>query len=86
MRVILVILMALFLFGCDREPRKITYIETERGIVSYGSGNCELGLLLNNQMQNILDENSNPITCSGYIKLTWEEAEDYRKNNPHDLL
>jgi hypothetical protein len=33
------------LSGCDREPRKNTYIKTERGLINYVAGYCELGML-----------------------------------------
>ncbi len=57
--------------ACDAKPRK--YIKTERGLIRSAAAYCELGMLLNNDRINILDESSTPITCSGYIYLTKEE-------------
>lgn len=64
-----------FLFqAIEKRPSKgEKYIETERGIISYAYGYCELGMLINNYGDNILDENSKPITCSGYVWLKEDE-------------
>jgi hypothetical protein len=73
----LLIITLLFLAGC--EPTKSTYIKTERGLISFDHGYCVLGMLVNNDRDNILDEQSKPITCSGYIKLTPAEHAEYVK-------
>lgn len=73
---VLIIILSLILFGCG-EDRKYTYIETERGIVSYSVGYCTLGMLTNNDRDNIYDENNKPITCTGYIELTKKERAAY---------
>ena len=67
--------------GCDLAvaQRPYTYIKTERGLMHYGSGYCELGMLVNNGRFNIYDEKSTPITCSGYIQLTVQQAADYKE-------
>ena len=52
------------------------YIKTELGYIWYGMADCELGMVLNKDGNNILDINSKPITCSGMIRMT--DAE-YRK-------
>lgn len=57
-----------------REETKPTYIETNRGLTAAGTMHCLLGLLVTSDGRNILDENSKPITCSGYVKLTKAEA------------
>lgn len=49
--------------------------------MSYEAGYCELGMLTNNDRDNILDENSKPITCDGYIMLTDAEKREWQKAN-----
>jgi len=79
MKLLTVIVVLIMLTGCDRKPRKYTFVKTERGLIRFGIGYCNLGMLLNDEMINILDENSKPITCSGYIKLTQKEFDNYDK-------
>ena len=57
--------------------RKRTYIKTDRGLLDYRSGFCTLGMLTNNDGNNVYDENKNPITCDGYIKITKAERANY---------
>lgn len=64
------IVMAL-VSGCNE--RKYQYIKTDRGLLGYSIGYCALGMLTNNDGNNIYDENNNPITCDGYVYLS--EAE-----------
>jgi len=88
MKKLLLISLLLFVTACgDGVERKYNYIVTERGIISYSHGYCELGLLLNNDRDNILDENNKPIKCSGMVKITITEAENWgkaEKVNPYD--
>lgn len=74
---VLVILLVMFSVGCEHKQRTSKYIITERGLLSYGSGYCFLGMLTNNDGDNILNEDSNPITCSGYVRLTKKEFNEY---------
>jgi hypothetical protein len=74
--IVLLSVLLVSLSGCESEPRKITYIKTERGLMHYSAGYCELGMLTNNDRYNILDENSKPITCDGYIELTDAEKRE----------
>jgi len=46
--------------------------------MSFQRGYCELGMLVNNDIQNILNENNEPITCTGYIKLTEDQVIAYK--------
>lgn len=78
MKILFILLGALFIAGC--KEAKNTYIKTDRGLVPYSYGYCELGMLLNNDMINILDEDSNPMTCNGYVNLTREEHKNYTIN------
>lgn len=55
-------------------PAQSRYIQTDRGLMPYSRGYCELGILVSNDMHNIYDENSKPISCSGYVMLTKHEA------------
>lgn len=73
--------VALFAFGCKESENTNTYIKTERGLVPYSRGYCILGMLTNNNSLNILDENSNPITCSGYISLTMKQKNKWMIDN-----
>ena len=75
-RTIALICLSVILAGCEVEPRKYKYIETERGLLSFGKGYCHLGMLTNNQGGNIYNEENKPITCTGYVYLTRQEAED----------
>ena len=77
-KLITVALFMISITGCDRSPNKRQYIKTERGLIIYARGYCELGLLISNESINILDENGNPITCSGYISLTDKEAKSFK--------
>lgn len=73
--VLAVALSAMLCAGCDDAPPKVRkYIETPRGLIKYSAAYCELGMLVNNDRVNIRDENDKPITCSGYIKLTDDQA------------
>ena len=72
-RLILSVFLCLIFQGCDKPPKKHKYIETERGLVNYFGYYCELGMLLNNDRDNVMNENNKPITCSGYIELTKAE-------------
>ena len=67
------LLLSLFITGCG-EPRKYNYVVTEKGLVAYSQAYCTLGMLVNNAHINIRDENDKPITCSGMVRLTEEEA------------
>lgn len=71
MKTIIAVLFTIFIFGCEDNKRK--YIETDRGFISYSRAYCDLGMLLNNDGKNIMDEKLKPITCSGYVYLTKEE-------------
>ena len=71
---ILIVAMVL-LTGCDQSSFKTTYIKTDRGFISYGYAYCELGILTNNSMVNILDENNRAIPCQGRVRMTKAEFE-----------
>jgi len=73
MKYLLVVLLLMFLVGCSIPEQKRQYIKTERGLMAFTFGYCTLGMLTNNSHDNILDENRNPITCTGYVKLTAKE-------------
>lgn len=76
MKTIIIIIIGILIFFVmifrTMEKREYTfqYVETPRGIVRYGPFRCSLGLLTNRERINVLDENRNPITCSGYIEIT----------------
>lgn len=65
----------LFLNACD-DGKKV-YVETNRGIISAKVFNCNLGMLVNRDKNNIYDENNKPMTCKGYIRLTPEEFDKW---------
>lgn len=67
-----VILIGLLAAGCGES--KTIYVDTERGLIKYYFAHCHLGMLTNNDGDNILDENSKPITCTGVVELTDAEA------------
>lgn len=75
--ILIVFLVALT--GCKKKIRKYTYVETDRGLISVHAAYCDLGMLLNHDRHNILDENSKPMTCKGYIDLTPDESDSYGK-------
>ncbi len=74
---LLMIITVLLVTGCDE--RKVTYIETEHGLVSFHRGYCEIGMLISNNGANIRDENNKPITCSGYVKLTDAQVKEKQR-------
>jgi len=77
MKLSIICLLALMLLsGCEADL-KSRYIVSERGLLKYNYGYCVLGVLTNNSMVNIYDENKKPIKCSGYIDLTKAEKENY---------
>lgn len=74
---LMILIAAVGLSGCG-DPIKRSYIKTERGLLASGHGYCVLGMLTNNSGDNILNEESEPITCSGYIKLTTKQLMEYK--------
>lgn len=75
-------LLALFLSvllvsACEDGELMTTYIKTDRGLMSFASGYCVLGMLTNNDRVNILDEDRIPITCAGYVNLTRAQKNEY---------
>lgn len=70
----LLVLMLVLLGGCDMPSVKSTYIKTEVGLIPYARAYCEGGLVFNNEMINLYNAAGEPITCTGYISLTQEEA------------
>jgi len=75
----ILIFITLFVSSC--KEREHTYIKTDRGLMSYSRGYCTLGMLTNNDGLNILDENSNPIVCYGYITLTTKQKNKWVIDN-----
>lgn len=59
--------------------REGQYIKTDRGYLSFSYGYCHLGLLLNNNHENILDEERKPVSCYGYVTMLPSEAERLNK-------
>ena len=76
MKYLVIILIAL-VTACNNGKSTYTYIETSRGIVISSGYYCDLGLLVSNDRRNVYDENGRTITCSGYIKLTKEQADNW---------
>jgi len=76
-KLLIAMLLLSTISGCEVGPHKHSYVATERGLISFDHAYCELGLLLNNDRYNILDEDSKPVTCTGYVTLTEEEAMQY---------
>ncbi len=74
---LLIVAIAMMIYVAPKRTHISTYIETERGLVSFAIATCVLGMLTNADGVNILDENSKPITCTGYVKLT-EDAYNMR--------
>lgn len=69
---------AFLITGCHKsQPPKLKYIKTPQGVISYAYGYCQLGMLVTNDSVNIYDADNKPITCSGYVYLTREQAENY---------
>ena len=62
---------------CACKERGDKYVITDKGLVSYMRAYCELGMLMSSDMINIVDENSDPITCSGYVRLTKEAYKNW---------
>ena len=77
MKHIIIAIFSILLIAACNEPTS-TFIITDRGLLNYNSGYCILGMLTNNDRDNIYDENNKPITCDGYIKLTKKEKENYK--------
>ena len=57
--------------------RKQVYIKTDRGLLNLNHGFCTLGMLTNNDGDNVYGGNKEPITCGGYIRLTKAERANY---------
>ncbi len=64
------ILLIVILYGCH--DSNSVYI-TSQGLTTIWNKNCDMGMLLNSDGNNILDISGNPITCSGKIKLTADQ-------------
>lgn len=50
------------------------YTVSSVGLLPYSRTYCNGGLVFNNEMENLYDSQDKPITCTGYIRLTSEEA------------
>lgn len=53
---------------------RVRYVKTDRGFIVWWKAQCELGMVLNSDGDNILDEDGRPIQCSGYVYLTDDQV------------
>ena len=70
-------LTVVFVIGVNAYDFTYKYPVTGRGLITPGIALCEVGLLLNREGDNILDEEGEPVTCSGYVRLTAAEAAEW---------
>ena len=75
MKIITAIMVAAILSGCD-EPKKL-YVITDGGLTHHWRASCVAGMLISSEGWNIVNADSVPITCNGYIKLTDSERAEY---------
>lgn len=75
MRYFALLAAVLILYGC--EDVKSLYVITDNGLTVHWRASCISGMLVSSEGINVLDIHSTPITCSGYIKLTKDERDEY---------
>ena len=78
MKKIMILSLIVSIFGCSNEEWTYQYIKTDLGYVSFQSANCKLGLLFNNDFDNMLDKDSNPIRCEGYVYLNKRQIKELK--------
>lgn len=71
----------IFVLLCACGEVEWRYVKTKKGLVRAGEFYCVLGMLVNNERENVLDEDSRPITCDGYISLTHKKKREWDLNN-----
>ena len=74
MKIIIAIMCAAILSGCSESK---LYIITDGGLTHHWRASCVAGMLISNDGLNIVNTDSVPITCNGYIKLTDTQHDDY---------
>jgi hypothetical protein len=75
-RILLIAAFVVLVTACNLGDVRSEYVVTSKGVMQ-GWVSCKLGMLLSGDNINIRDENDKPITCTGTVRLTKNEAENY---------